>query len=269
VPTDEERVAADPALLAEARRRFAGRGDLRDHLWWLAHPGEPTPEGLADPAAAVAEARLDLYRRHGGDRHAAVAEAAAVEQDRALARRAVAETLATAPPVTAPAPVGTRRRGTRAAGPLVAAVVAALVLGAIAGALVTRATAVPPGGPPAALSAPQRDADLIEAAARPAFVDPHSTRLLRTLSTTGTRLYGARDRDGELCLVAVVLGSRSASTCTPEAAFRRDGLRIAVQATADPVDDAGTTPGVDLQAWWTPRGVVRLGSFAPAPTPGA
>jgi hypothetical protein len=48
-----EATQTDAALLADLTAAYRGRHDLRDALWWRAHPLTSTPAGIADPAQAL------------------------------------------------------------------------------------------------------------------------------------------------------------------------------------------------------------------------
>jgi hypothetical protein len=268
MPSDWDRVTADAALLAEVRRRYRGAGDVLDQLWWIQHPGETAPSGRTDPEEALTAARRALYRPgvRPEEALAAMTDASRWIEDRALAKLAVLDAVSarrTPDPAPAPASVpGPPRRSRRRVSLLLAGAAAVAIL---AGALIGRTTAT--GGGPAApaghalevLASPQRPDDRLALDLRPRFVEPASTRLLAQYGTIGTAVYAARATGGEVCLLAVVLGTRIAGSCTTEAAFGSAGLLVAFQASADPVDDSGRLPQDDLRVRWSADGALRIG----------
>jgi len=252
VPSDRDRVVADPALLTAARARYTGRAPLVDVLWWLEHPGEPTPEGRPDPAVGLESRRRALYRPGAGGDDRLLDDEAAAARDAEDARAAVAAALAGRRP--AARLLRPSRRPVRL---LVAAGVAGLLLGGAAGALLVR-----PPGRPAALAVfdrAQREEDRPPASAPlPDGIDPASLRLLGSSSESGTAVYAARARDGRVCLVAVVLALEFRSTCTSVDAFRVDGLRLAYDARIDPADLSGAVRVQEIAATWSPSGPLRF-----------
>lgn len=53
----------DAGLLTELRRAWRGTLDVRDALWWHAHPMTPTPEGQPDPASELGHLKTAVYSR--------------------------------------------------------------------------------------------------------------------------------------------------------------------------------------------------------------
>jgi hypothetical protein len=255
VPSDRERVDADASLLAAARRRYAGRGDVADQLWWLEHPGTRSPSGADDPAPALEAARAQLYRPGGSsaDPEALRSELAAVTADREAARAALreaeeeAERSASAPD-----------RPSRLASParlLIGVALAALLAGAGVGLAVGRFGRAPSPAALARFDAGQRTADRPPSTAvLPTFVTPSSFRLLGSSSSTGVFAYGARAPDGRVCVIAVVLAQASYAACTSEAAFAVSGLELSLRANADPTDDSGAVSPVEISPRWSPDG---------------
>ncbi|HYI34742.1 MAG TPA: hypothetical protein VEX88_14875 [Glaciibacter sp.] len=52
---------SDAKLLADLRAAYRGRFDVLDALWWRAHPGVPTPQGVPDPAAELVTLSASVY----------------------------------------------------------------------------------------------------------------------------------------------------------------------------------------------------------------
>jgi hypothetical protein len=59
------RIEKDPAVGARAERAYRGRHDLRDALWWAAHPGGTAPSGRPDPALELRRLRSAAFSREG------------------------------------------------------------------------------------------------------------------------------------------------------------------------------------------------------------
>jgi hypothetical protein len=257
VPSDWERVAADPALLAALRARYAGSGDPLDRLWWAEHPGEPTPAGLADPGAALERSRRDLYRPGSDPGDAArIAEAeadASVDRDDAVRVLAALDAERPMAPFRAVGPAGSGRRL------LVGAVVAALVIGGAAGLAAGRFTRTPDAAALRVFDRSQREADRPPATAPlPSIVVRSSLREIGSAGTSGTVLYAARARDGRVCLVAVVLAAHYVSTCATDTAFAAEGLTLGFEAATDPDDDSGVLRIQQITTTWSPDGAVRF-----------
>ena len=85
-----------------------------------------------------------------------------------------------------------------------------------------------------------------------------STRMIAHYWTIGTDVYAARTESGRICIVTIVLGTRSASSCTTDAAFRIAGLFIQVDASADPVDDSGRVPTQKIGLLWLKDGTITI-----------
>ena len=254
VPSDQERVDADASLLAAVRRRYTGRGDVADQLWWLDHPGTRGPSGAEDPAPALEATRTELYRPGGStaDPEALRTELAAIAADREAARTALREAEAERPAPRSGIAPGRRSRRV----PLVAGVaVAALLVGAGAGLAVGRFSRAPAPAALARLDAGQRAADRPPStAALPTFIVRSSYRLLGSSPSTGAFAYGARATDGRVCVVAVVLAQDAYAACTSEAAFAVAGLELSLHANADPTDDSGTVHPVEITPRWSTDG---------------
>lgn len=255
MPSDWERVGADPALLAALRRRYIGSGDPLDVLWWTEHPGERTPAGLPDPADEAEAARRALFQRGATTTTATEVERAVsvATSDREAALRALAEADVEAGP--SPTPVG----ATRAARPtrlvLAGAVVAALLVGAGAGYAAGRFSHAPTPAAFGVFSRAQRADDRPPSIADlPAVVSRASTRLLGSSTTSGTSVYAARASDGRVCLLAVVLAERVIGSCATDAAFADSGLSLTFPTTVDPTDDSGVVALQELSPRWTPDG---------------
>jgi hypothetical protein len=257
VPSDWERVAGDPALLAALRRRYTGSGDVLDRLWWLEHPGATAPSGAEDPAAALERTRRGLYRPgadpQGSQRLARAEEAVAA--DRAAVTRALEEVDAERPADRSSA-VARVPRASRAL--LAGAVAAALLLGAAAGFAAGRF--VRPGAPALQVfDRAQREADRPPSSARlPDTVRRSSLREVGSASSSGTVLYAARATDGRVCLVAVVLAADAVLTCSTDTAFAEAGLSLGFEALIDPTDDSGTIRTQQISVVWRPDGAVRF-----------
>ncbi|MFD3443687.1 hypothetical protein ACFDTO_03680 [Microbacteriaceae bacterium 4G12] len=59
------RIERDPEAGARAARAYRGRHDLRDALWWAAHPGTTSPSGAPDPALELRRLRSAAFSREG------------------------------------------------------------------------------------------------------------------------------------------------------------------------------------------------------------
>lgn len=260
MPSDRERVADDPDLLADARRRYRGSGDLRDHLWWLDHPGEPTPEGVEDPAIAIERQARERFRPGGAlvDPERLREQEEQLASDRAAADAAVGETVA-AIPVSGGARAARRSRRP-SVGAVVAMVVIALLVGGGAGAVAVRAQLAAAQRAPAlaVFDREQRAADRPTTDDLDLLLDRSSTRLLRSYSAIGLVAYGVRTPTGGLCLLVVVLGTQPTASCTNPAGFAQAGLTWIGTASADPVDDGGTRPVAQLRLVWMPAGTISI-----------
>ena len=283
VPSDWERVAADAALLDRVRRAYTGEGDAADHLWWLDHPGEPGPSGSPDPAEQLHRARVELYRPDppGTASKRVAALERRIETDRAAVRAAldvaVRQDAAPAPaavPVPVPVPVasepgptGPPARAALAPAPHAAAdlrrspryrvagaLVVALLAGGVLGALIARGTGAPSAAALSVFATRQQEEDRTGDRVLPRFVEPGSTRLLGTSTTTGLRAFAARTRDGDVCLLGVVLESRFLASCTSREGFAAGGLRLVLQAEVDPEDDSGVIRPRQIEPTWSPEG---------------
>jgi hypothetical protein len=252
VPTDRARIDADASLLAAARRRYTGRGDLADHLWWLEHPGTRGPSGAEDPAPALDAARAGLYRPGGAavDPEALRNELDALTADREAARSAVREAEAER---SAPTPgLGRRSHPVRL---VVGVALAALLIGAGAGLAVGRFGRAPTPAALGRFDVGQRQGDLPSSTAvLPTFVVRSSFRLLGASPSTGAFVYGATARDGRVCIIAVVLAESSYAACTSEAGFAVGGLGLSLHANADPTNDSGIAQPVEISPRWSPDG---------------
>jgi hypothetical protein len=258
VPSDWERVAGDPALLAALRRRYAGSGDAMDRLWWLEHPGEPTPEGSEDPAAALDRARRELYRPGAAPQDAGRLQAAeaAIAEDRDAVVRALRSLDADPPARQRTGSPGAARRRSR--GVVAGAVATALVLGAATGFAIGRF--VHPDAPALQVfHRSQREADRPPSATHlPASIRRSSLREVGSASSSGTVLYGARATDGRVCLIAVVLVADTLVTCSTDTAFADGGLSLGFQALVDPVDDSNVIRMQQITVVWRPDGAIRF-----------
>lgn len=254
VPSDRERVDADAPLLAAARRRYAGRGDVADQLWWLDHPGMRAPSGAEDPVPALEAARAELYRPGGStaDPEALQRELAAVAADRDAARTALREAEAERPtPASRAAPV----RRSHPVRLVVGVAVAGLLVGAGTGLAVGRFGRSPTPAALARFTEAQHPADIpATSAVLPTFVIRSTYRLLGTSPSTGAFAYGARATDGRVCVIAVVLAQSSYAACTSDAAFAVSGLELSLHANADPTDDSGIAKPVEIDPHWDPDG---------------
>ncbi|GAA4755541.1 hypothetical protein GCM10025783_30900 [Amnibacterium soli] len=255
MPSDWERVAADPRLLAALRRRAAGPTDPLDRLWWAEHPGAPTPQGLPDPALRTEDARRALYRKGAARSEAVEAERAA--DAAAASLRALRRDLAAAEEEVRGADGG---GGTRAAvrparRVLIGAVVAAVLIGAAAGWAAGRFGAPPHAAALTVFDRAQRADDRFPTAAEPPrAVDPGSTRFIGSSSASGTSVYAARASGDRVCLLAVVLAQHVVGSCTTEGAFAEAGLELSFPTSIDPQDDSGPAPPQELTPHWTPDG---------------
>ncbi|WP_108249033.1 hypothetical protein [Planctomonas deserti] len=59
------RIERDPEAGTRAERAYRGRHDLRDALWWAAHPGTTSPSGAPDPALELRRLRSAAFSREG------------------------------------------------------------------------------------------------------------------------------------------------------------------------------------------------------------
>jgi hypothetical protein len=255
VPSDWERVAADPELLAALRRHDAGPDDPLDRLWWAEHPGEPTPAGLPDPSRGIEEARRALYRPDASPsaadevERAREADADSVRSVRRALAAADLEVLGVAP--SARSSVGARP----ARRTILGAVVAAVLIGAAGGWAAGRFTAGPPSSAPTVFARAQQPDDRPPAIAElPHAVVPASTRLLGSSSASGTSMYAARTVDDRVCLLAVVLARYVVGSCTTASGFARAGLSLTFPTTVDPQDDSGPAAPQQLSPTWSPEG---------------
>jgi hypothetical protein len=264
VPSDWERVAADPALLAAVRRRYTGSGDVLDQLWWVEHPGTAAPSGAEDPAVRLEQERRALYRPGATTRTAGTLqqEEAALRADRAAARRALDDSDSDSDRAPRPTtPAGAQRNAPRRA--VAAAAIAALLVGGAAGLVVGRSGIA---SRPAALEVfdrGQREADRPPASVTiPESVRPDTLRQLGAASSSGTVLYGAMTHEGRICLLAIVLAVDYVVTCSTEAAFAASGLTLGFEARVDPVDDSPVVPVQQLSSTWSPDGRVHFGALS-------
>lgn len=85
---------SDPVLLGTLRREWQGVGDVRDALWWHAHPLTDTPAGAPDPQAELRALQAAVYSREGSARGTADQERLQeLMQERAGQARALADLL--------------------------------------------------------------------------------------------------------------------------------------------------------------------------------
>lgn len=254
VPPDQERVEVDAALLAATRRRYAGRGDVEDQLWWLAHPGTRAPSGAEDPVPALEAARAGLYRPGASptDSAALLRELAAVSADRDAARTALHDAEAEREAQAPGAPNAVRSHPVRM---LLGVAIAALLIGGASGFAVGRFGRAPAPVALARFAVRQQAADVPPSTAMlPASVIPSTYRLLGTSSSTGTFAYAAKAADGRVCLVAVLLAQAAYTSCTSEAGFAVAGLALSLHADTDPTDDSGVGKPVEIDPHWGPDG---------------
>lgn len=258
MPSDWERVAADPALLSAVRARYAGSGDVLDQLWWLEHPGDASPGGALDPAVRLERDRQARYRPDAEpvDADAVHRDEAAVAQDRAAARQALVEAAALPRPVTA-APAG--RAGGFGGRTVAGALVAALAVGAVAGFAIGHVISVRPAAALAVFDRAQRQDDRPPGTAPlPSTTMRSSLRHLGSSATTGVEVYAMRSRDGRVCMVAVVHAIRYLETCATDAAFDVNGLSMRFEAAVDPIDDSGVSADQEIEPTWSPDGLLRF-----------
>ena len=89
-------------------------------------------------------------------------------------------------------------------------------------------------------------------------VEPSSLRQLTFRVGPGATFFAARDLDGRVCLVAVINQETFATSCTTDAAFARESLRIAFVLPSTRIRDTDTAEVVrDVSAEWTPDGISR------------
>lgn len=259
VPSEWERVAADPALLSAVRARYAGSGDVLDQLWWLEHPGDASPGGALDPAVRLERDRQARYRPGAApvDTDAVHRDEAAVADDRAAARQALVEAAAELPRPVAAAPPG--RAGGVAVRTVAGALVAALAVGAVAGFAIGHVIGVRPAAALAVFDRAQRQDDRPPGTAPlPSITVRSSLRRLGSSATTGVEVYAMRSRDGRVCMVAVVHAVRYLETCATDAAFDVDGLSMRFEAAVDPIDDSGVSADQEIEPTWSPDGSLRF-----------
>lgn len=276
-PTDDAEPAADLGLpLAECdrlmldrafRRRFEaayrGAADPRDALWWLAHPEEPGPSGADAPGTHLAGLRRLVYREDPapgavGDLQRALDR---IERDRQAA--AAAFRAATGPEPHPVRAADAARAGIRLLRRLPRRVLLAVVLGAGAGAAlaampVSAGSATSPAAPPftvevsstaglGILARPARSTD------RPfALVGTdlplRTFRRLAADASARTVLYAARDRFGQVCLVAADVYFHA--SCVDPDVWKRDGI-VLVWSSGPTWPESATFARV---AVWRPDG---------------
>jgi hypothetical protein len=59
------RMERDPGHAVRAQAAYRGRHDVRDALWWAAHPGTTAPSGAADPTLELQRLRSAAFSREG------------------------------------------------------------------------------------------------------------------------------------------------------------------------------------------------------------
>ncbi|MFD1721968.1 hypothetical protein [Amnibacterium endophyticum] len=209
-------------------------------------------EGAAPGAGELARRRRDLYRRD-----ATPGAAAAYRRDLSDLQRSVEPdgTAADPTPAVLPAsapPSAAARPGRRL---LLAAVVVAAVVGTALG------LALPRPGAPASTAAAlavfgtaQREDDRPPRALLPPALLPDTTRLLGTSTTSGLRVYAARDRADRVCLLAIERELDTLSACTEPRGFAAGGLALRLQVDVDPVDDSPVVRPRWIEPTWSPDG---------------
>jgi hypothetical protein len=216
-----ERALGDPGFLERVARRYGGRHDLLDALWWLDHPGQPGPSGAAPPLAALAGARRTLYARDTSP--GAVARYTAAAAVEAADRSALLEAIAEAERSQAAAAAGQGDRRPRTPRGWRGSVLAA-VLGGVALLGWSRATQPAPvdAGERVVLEVRTGSGDAL-AVFRPA---PTWERLdERRLAVLGRATVVGQLRRGLVCL-ELRSGGAASGACRTVTGFRRDGLEV-------------------------------------------
>lgn len=276
-PADCERLLGDRRFRRRFDAAYRGSADPSDALWWLAHPDEPGPSG-AQPPRPRPELRRQVYRPDAPP--SAVAELRTtldridLERDAALAalQAAVAEPEAQRPTGMADAVRATLQLFHPVSRRLLVAAVAALAIGTAAGAALALAAlaARPPSAPPApafpvevgsraglgVLDRPQRSGDAPFALVGSDL--PRSTfRRLADYSSARTVLYAARDRLGQVCLVAADVYFHA--SCVDPAVWARDG--VVLLWSSGPVWPENSA--LARVAVWRPDGRITAGAVLP------
>lgn len=273
-PVDTGAMPSTANLLARFRQAYRGRHDPEDALFWLEHPDQRGPSGASPPGVAALTLRRQVY----GPGSTPVAAGrlrdlqAQQERDRIEARRALSIALTERPPVNAPPETPASRevgpdidaaRG-RSIRPLLrtalialGCVAAGLGVGAAVGLLQPGAgDGVTSSGGAAVPVVATADPSIVQrssGAAVPSGVVlnpqilPDSVHRLAAVGVDGTALFAARNRLGNVCLLA----GRSfiAAACVSPGDFKRSGVTL--QWTTDPA-------GPRRIATWRPDGSVTL-----------
>ncbi len=263
---------AGSRVLTRFRDAYRGPHDPADALFWLDHPDQPGPSGAPPPGAAALALRRQVYGPDSTPVAAGRLRDLQAQDDRDWieARRALSIALTEPPPVDAPpenvAPRdvdpdvdAARGRSVRrllrtgltalacvAAGLGVGAVVGLLEPGAGDGAVVAVAAPVVATADPSIVQRPSGSAVPSGVILNPQIVQD-SVHRLAAVGADGTALFAARNRLGNVCLLA----GRSfiSAACVSPGDFHRSG--VALQWTTDPA-------GPRRVAIWRPDGSVTL-----------
>lgn len=285
---------SDADLLADLRAAYRGRFDVRDALWWRAHPLEPTPDGVPDPAGRLQELQAAAYSRASAAEplvefvdpltHETVRATESARRLRALMSELDADAAALDAAIESvqnhtgrrafrlPAPGGASRRT------LWRAALVATAVGAIVGAGVTTAVVQP-----RAEAEAEAEADVLgiftDTSRRPASddlpdlgdrFDPASIRSVTPAAAaeSGYGMYVARNSDGHYCVVLQHPDRRIDARCADAEDIAAEGLRLdvtIVQAPFGPADEKRPNP-IDASVVWAPDGDFAV-SFSPRTPP--
>ncbi len=286
---------SDADLLAELRAAYHGRFDVRDALWWRAHPLEPTPDGVPDPASRLADLQAAAYSRSstleplvyfvdpltnetvratGSARRLRVLMSE-LDEDAAALDEAI-DSVQNRPGRRAFGLPATPRWASRWT--LWRAALVASAVGAIVGAGVTTAVMQPGAGADAEASTgvlgiftdtsrrPAAD-DLPELGNR---FDPNSIRSVTpaTAAESGYGMYVARNSDGHYCVILQHPDGLIDARCADAEDIAESGLRLdvtIVQAPFGPADEKRPNP-IDASVVWAPDGDFAV-SFSPRTPP--
>jgi hypothetical protein len=288
--TPYERASTDPRFRREVERHYTGGLDLFDALWWLDAPDRAAPSGAEPPWAGLEQARSRIYApaptQEDADRYRRLLERRDGELDRIRAAVDAALTpigasVATAQQIPDPEPVPEPRRAPMRVrvGWVVAAVPVLLAAtfggGVLAGSsLVARPAVVPtvapeqsptpfrytrPGGALGVFARPQVPEDVPFLASGTDLV-PSTFRLLVPLPGPAVRLYAARTRAGDVCLVALAADSHVIASCSSLRDFRSVPRSIDISVTKDPERLDGADARNEVSASWSYDGTVIAGA---------
>ncbi len=288
----------DSRTVADVQRRYGGRHDVRDALWWRSRPGAPAPSGALDPRlhrdrlAAVAYGRdgspedlrdlVDVESALARDESmldALLADAATIVPPHSEAMHPAAATDATGQSVAEQSEAeqsvadvaGTPRAARR--WPVVVTAVAVVALAATSAMLGVRLfsaeaslSGAPPttGADPLALFDREQAVDDVPDASLPYDYEPASIRRLLRPDQVGLSddyvLYGARTDREEVCLVLVLPDANTASSCVSLAEYRRNGVRVSANVLRTSRESLGSRIPVAHTVTWQSNGAFQFSS---------